>query len=126
MGVMQKRLWLISSFQWVWHLYTFSDAEITQSIQTKLYAGIKISTNLWELASQYQLPNGSYARNNYQIASNVTSLAELFFVFISNEYQSKSFCRKQFRLSNGVTSFQLKANGNYYPLQPIIGNAGNP
>ena len=37
MGIMQKRNWLISSFQWVWHLYTFNDANIRASIQTKLY-----------------------------------------------------------------------------------------
>lgn len=47
-------------------------------------------------------------------------------IFLSNEYQTKSFCRKQFRLSNNITSLQFKANGSYYPLQPIQGNAGNP
>ena len=46
--------------------------------------------------------------------------------FLSNEYTTKSFCRKQFRLSNNISSLQFKANGFYYPLQPIQGNAGNP
>lgn len=36
------------------------------------------------------------------------------------------FCRKQFRLSNNITSFQIKFNLEYYPPQPIVGNAGNP
>ena len=37
-----------------------------------------------------------------------------------------TFCRKHFRLSNCITSFQLKFNVDYMPPQPIVGNAGNP
>lgn len=81
---------------------------------------------MWALSAQYQLPNGSYARNTFQIPVNVDSLAEVLMVFLSNEYQTKSFCRKQFRLSNNITAMQLKANGQWFPLQPITGNAGNP
>lgn len=47
-------------------------------------------------------------------------------MFLSNEYQQYSFCRKQFRLSNNITSMQIKFNADYYPSQPITGNAGNP
>jgi len=123
---MQKRLWQISSFQWVWHLYTFNSTEITQEIKAKLYKGIEISSNYWQLSAQYQLPNGSYVRNSFQIPINAESLAEICAIFLSNEYQTKTFCRKQFRLSNNITQMQIKANGNWYPLQPITGNAGNP
>lgn len=123
---MQRRSWRINSFQWVWHLYTFRSSDITAQLQTKLSKGIIISSNLWALTAQYQLPNGSYVRNSFQIPSNVESLAEICIVFLSNEYQTKTFCRKQFRLSNNITSMQFKANGAYYPLQPILGNAGNP
>jgi len=37
-----------------------------------------------------------------------------------------AFCRKQFRLSNNIRSMQLKFNTDYYPPQPLVGNAGNP
>lgn len=37
-----------------------------------------------------------------------------------------SFCRKQFRLSNNVRSFQIRFNTDYFPAQPILGNGGNP
>jgi len=47
-------------------------------------------------------------------------------VFLPNDYQTKTFCRKQFRLSNNITSMQIKLDTNFYPTQPIVGNAGNP
>jgi len=65
-------------------------------------------------------------RNTFQIPANVESLGEVWCIFLSNEYQTKTFCRKQFRLSNNMYAMQLKANGMYYPLQPIQGNGGNP
>lgn len=81
---MQKRQWNITSINWVWHLYNFSSSEIIADIQAKLYKGITISTNFWELSAQYQIPNGSYVRNSFQIPTNVESLAEVMCVFISN------------------------------------------
>jgi hypothetical protein len=53
-------------------------------IKDKLYKGITLSSNLWSLSAQYQLPNGSYVRNTFQIPVNVESLAEVLCVFISN------------------------------------------
>lgn len=99
---------------------------MTRSIETKLTNGIILSSNYWQCAAQYQLQNGSYVRNTFQIPVNCESLAEVDIIFLSNEYQTKSFCRKQFRLSNNISSMQFKANGNYFPLQPVLGNAGNP
>lgn len=81
---MQKRIWQITSFQWVWHLYTFPNESLQEGIRQKLYSGINISSNLWMLAAQYQLPNGSYVRNTFQIPVNVDSLSEVMIIFLSN------------------------------------------
>lgn len=37
-----------------------------------------------------------------------------------------SFLRKQYRLSNNIRSLQFKFNTDFYPAQPITGNAGCP
>lgn len=74
MQYMQKREWKILDFQWIWHLYTFSSSDVIKDIDTKLYNGISISSNYWQLVAQYQLPNGSYVRNSFQIPANVESL----------------------------------------------------
>lgn len=47
-------------------------------------------------------------------------------LFLTNDHLKYSFCRKQFRLSHNITTMQLKFDVNYYPPQPIQGNAGNP
>jgi hypothetical protein len=72
---MQKRKWRYTSFNWVWHLYNFNKEEIMADIKTKLFSGITLSSNFWQLTSSYQLPNGAYARNSFGIPVNVESLA---------------------------------------------------
>lgn len=67
---MQKRQWIITQFNWTWHLYTFADKSITASLETKLAEGIVISSNYWQNSAQYQLQNGSYVRNSFQIPIN--------------------------------------------------------
>lgn len=53
-------------------------------------------------------------------------MAQLVVLFISNDYIKYPFCRKQYRLSNNVRTMQVKLNVEYFPPQPIVGNAGNP
>jgi len=65
-------------------------------------------------------------RNNWPVNTSVESLAEVVVLFLSNEYARYSFCRKQFRLSNNIRSMQIKFNTEFYPPQPVLGNAGCP
>lgn len=78
------------------------------------------------MANEYSLANGSQVRNPWIVGTQVQSLCSIIVAFISNEYLTHSFCRKNFRLSNNINSFQIKLNTNYWPTQPIVGNAGNP
>lgn len=39
---------------------------------------------MWQLSAQYQLPNGQYARNSFQLPINCESLAEVWAIFLSN------------------------------------------
>lgn len=43
-----------------------------------------------------------------------------------NEYQVLPFCRQTTRFSGNITSFQIRFNSEFFPPQPIVGNAGNP
>jgi hypothetical protein len=85
-----------------------------------------VTATSYTLASQYQLPNGQVVRNSWPINSQSESLCEIICLFLSNEYNQFTYCRKQFRLSNNINSFQVKFNTEFFPSQPIIGNAGNP
>lgn len=46
-------------------------------------------------------------------------------LFVANDYQSKSYCRKHFRLSNNIRRFWSKLAVDYWPPQPFKGNGGN-
>lgn len=47
-------------------------------------------------------------------------------MFVPNDYQKYSFCRKHYRLSNNITAFWSKLATDYWPPQPFKGNGGNP
>lgn len=91
-----------------------------------MYKSIQYSSRYWQMLIQYQIPNGQYVKQTNQIPCNVESLTQVVVLFLSNEYLTFTGARKQFRLSNNITSMQLRANTVYYPIQPISGNAGNP
>lgn len=63
--------------------------------------------------------------NTYIVGCSSTHLVELVCLFVANDYQSKSFCRKHFRLSNNIRRFWSKLAVDYWPPQPFKGNGGN-
>ncbi len=46
-------------------------------------------------------------------------------LFVSNDYQTYSFARKHFRLSNCIRKYWSKLAVDYWPPQPYKGNGGN-
>lgn len=46
-------------------------------------------------------------------------------LFVPNDYQTCSYARKHFRISNNVTKCWSKLGVDYWPPQPYKGNGGN-
>lgn len=67
-----------------------------------------MTTAFWSLSNQFQVPGGSPVNNSYIIGCNSTHLVEIVCLFVSNDYQPYSFCRKHFRNSNNITKFWSK------------------
>ena len=86
---------------------------------------ITLLTNFWAMSNQYQIPGGSGLNNSWIVGCNSTHLNELVVVCIPNDYQTYSFARKHFRISNNVTKFWSKIAVDYWPPQPYKGNGGN-
>jgi hypothetical protein len=63
--------------------------------------------------------------NSYIVGCSSSSLDSLVCLFVSNDYQVYSFCRKHFRLSNCIRRFWSKLATDYWPPQPFKGNSGN-
>ena len=78
------------------------------------------------LVSCYTVPNQLALRGSWQINSPNSFISQIIIRFLDNRYLRHPFLRKQYALSCGITSFQLKVDTKWFPPQPIIGNAGNP
>lgn len=120
------RAYQIARMQYVLCIYYFNQDAIRDYIASQILKGISLSSVGWMLGTQYQIPSGQYVRNSWQIPSSCVSLSQVVILFLTNDHQKWTYCRKQFRLSHNITSFQIKFNTTYYPPQPFIGNAGNP
>lgn len=66
---MQKRAWNLSNIQWNLHLYTFPDSYVRGQIEASLVKQIPVTTTMYSLASQFQMPNGSFVRNTWNIGT---------------------------------------------------------
>lgn len=60
------------------------------------------------MSNQYQIAAGQGVNNSYIVGCNSTHLMTTVCLFVANDYQNYSFCRKHFRLSNNVTKFWSK------------------
>ena len=72
------------------------------------------------------LQNQLSLRGAWQINTPSAIVTEVIVRFLDAAYLRYPFLRKQYALSMGVTSMQIKYDVKWYPPQPIIGNAGNP
>lgn len=100
------------------------DPNILNEIEREYQNGIRIPTQSFYLGPLQSIANGAVPPT-IQVNLGFESLRNIFFCFIPNDYSANAACRKQYRLSMGVTSVQLKVGTDYYPQLAIKGNGGN-
>jgi len=81
---------------------------------------------MWSLGNMYQIPGGTPVNNNYIVGCTSLFLNQIICLFVPNDYQRYSYCRKHYRLSNCVRKFWARIGIDYWPPQPYKGNGGNP
>lgn len=77
------------------------------------------------MSNQYQIPGGNGPNNTYIVGCSSNHLNEIVCLFVPNDYQNYTFCRKHFRISNNITKYWSKLGVDYWPPQPWKGNGGN-
>lgn len=77
------------------------------------------------LCALHKVPGGSGPSSSYTIGCRSRNLTQLVCLFVPTDFQIYSFCRKHYRLSNNITSFQLRIGIDYWPPNAHKGNAGN-
>lgn len=121
-----SRTYKITKFEIVAELLEFDSKEIDSITEAQLENGIILHTNSWYNGPYFYLANTAAVQGTFQVNLSFESMKALIFCFISEDYRTYNFCRKQYRLSRNITFLQFKIGVDYYPSQPIEGHAGNP
>lgn len=100
------------------------DQGMLNNIDAQFQNGINIATQSFYLGPLYVITGGAVPPT-VQINLGFESLRNIFFVFMPNDFTANAAARKQYRLSMGITSMQVKIGTDYYPSLAITGNGGN-
>lgn len=63
----------------------------------------------------YNIQSNVSVTNNWQINNGIPSIKHLFFWFLSQDFETYPYARKNFKLSQNITSMQLKIGSTYIP-----------
>jgi hypothetical protein len=101
---------------------TSNDAELTMALNQVVSSGIVINTISWWNICDTPCTT---CPKEIQINQGFKSLKSIVMMFYSTDYLNCTAARKHFRLSQSITSFQVKIGTLMYPTEPIIGNSGS-
>jgi hypothetical protein len=118
-----QRKFIISKFEIVCEMLFF-DARVDTLIQNQLNSsdGVVFPTQSWMLGPIISIPAGQTPNGNYQLNMGFESLKKICITFLPPT--NKSYLRKLYRVSAGVTSIQLRIGMDLYPSYAIKGHSG--
>lgn len=88
-------------------------------------SGFGLNFKNWYLGPKLKMENGNSMNSTIQINNGFDSLNLLAFYFQPDDYENYTYARKHKRVSNNLTSMQLRIGSEYIPSIPITGHAGN-
>lgn len=120
-----KRSFTITRFELLSDQYLFTP-EVEAIIMGNYRKGetLYIHTHSFLLGPTYSIV-ANQLPGTVQINLGFESLKSLMWIFLAQDYQTWSWCRRQYRLSHNVTKIQAKIGMEYYPSTPSLTNAGN-
>jgi hypothetical protein len=118
-----QRKFVITKFEIVAEMLFF-DQKVDSLIQNQLSSneGVIFHTESWMLGPITSLGPLSTPSGNYQLNMGFESLKKILVTFLPSNPQP--FQRKLHRISNAVTSLQLRIGMDLYPTYPIKGHSG--
>lgn len=117
--------WRVSRFEICTELFYPSPAEDLVIKNRFELGGFSLKFKNWYLGPKLKYSDGGGLNSTIQINNGFDSLNLLAFYFQPADYELYSFCRKHKRISNNLTSMQLRIGSEYIPSIPITGHAGN-
>jgi len=117
--------WAITKFEIVVEMI-YPTTQDTSTIYGNLdSSGFALDFRTWFLGPKNKYGGGTNLNTQIQINNGFTSMDILAFYFQPADYEIHSHARKHKRISNNLTSMQLRIGNDYFPTLPIQGHAGN-
>lgn len=117
--------WRITRFEITTELFYPSPTE-SALIKSRINnSGFGLNFKNWYLGPKLKLETGNSLNSTIQINNGFDSLNLLAFYFQPDDYENYTYCRKHKRVSNNISSMQLRIGSEYIPSIPITGHAGN-
>jgi hypothetical protein len=117
--------WGISKFELSVEL-SYPDTQTTAQIYSNLNSsGFHLDFKTWFLGPKIKYTGGASLNNTIQINNGFNSLIMIAFYFQPADYEIYNHCRKHKRISQNLTSIQLRLGSDYFPSLPIVGHGGN-
>jgi hypothetical protein len=119
------RKYTISRFELVTNQYIFP-ADIENIVMQRFRAGesLYFHTHSFLEGPVYSITD-NVVPGVVQINLGFDSLKALLWMYIPQDYQTYSWCRRNYRVSHNITKVQAKIGMDYYPSIPSLSNAGN-
>ena len=120
-----QRFFRVSYMEIITEIANFSeDVNNLVSAQLNTDDGIVFHTCSWVWGLTTPFTNNS-VNGNITVNVGLESMKSLLFLFLDTSFIQFSYCRKQYRLSQNLTSVNIKVGTKYYPDQAILGHGGN-
>ena len=117
--------WKITKMELVVDIY-YLDKQSEDNYMNRLSnEGFNLDIKQWYLGPKIKYSSGASMNQTIQINNGFNSLNAVLFYFQPADYEIYSWCRKHKRISNNLTSLQLRIGNEYFPSLPIVGHSGN-
>ena len=122
--ILVRNRWTITKFEIVTEITT-PELGVMNSINSQAESNFVLDFKSWYLGPRNKFTGGDSLSTDIQINNGFDSLNMLLFYFQPSDYEIYPFCRKHKRISNNLSSMQLRIGNTYIPSLPITGHAGN-
>ncbi len=117
--------WKITKMELVVDIYYLDKQSEDNYMNRLMNEGFNLDIKQWYLGPKIKYSDGSSMNQTIQINNGFNSLNAILFYFQPADYELYSYVRKHKRISNNLTSLQLRIGNEYFPSLPIVGHAGN-
>lgn len=124
-NIVPRTGWQITKMELVVDIYYLDKQSEDAYLNRVNTEGFNLDIKQWYLGPKIKYANGASLNQTIQINNGFNSLNAILFYSQPADYEIYPWCRKHKKISNNITSMQLRIGNEYFPSLPVVGHAGN-